>query len=66
DKFFLKEDDPLPLHLGDACSHFINYYNDLTSNTSICLKPPSWQHLLLLLSIDEGVQKVSQIPRPLT
>ena len=23
--FFEKEDDPRPLHLGDACGHFIDY-----------------------------------------
>ncbi|XBI22211.1 hypothetical protein VPH35_063256 [Triticum aestivum] len=51
--FFLeKEDDPRPLHLGDAYGHFINYsrgpYKVLQT---IYLNPPSWQYMPLLLSI---------------
>ncbi|KAM3390011.1 hypothetical protein ACQJBY_011895 [Aegilops geniculata] len=53
DFFFLeKEDDPQPLHLGDAYGHFIDYsrrpYKVLQT---IYLNPPSWQHMPLLLSI---------------
>ena len=52
--FFLeKEDDPRPLHLGDAYGHFINYsHKILQSNTTVRLKPPSKQ----LYPVDEGAQ----------
>ena len=50
--FFEMEDDPRPLHLGDAYGHFINYsrgpYKVLQT---IFLNPPSGQHIPLLLSI---------------
>ena len=39
-----KEDDPRPLHLGDAYGHFINYsHKTLQSHTTVRLKPPSKQ-----------------------
>ena len=51
--FFEKEDDPRPLHLGDAYGHFINYsHKTLQSNTTVRLKPPS-KHLY---PADEGAQ----------
>uniref|UniRef100_M8C3T0 Speckle-type POZ protein-like protein B n=1 Tax=Aegilops tauschii TaxID=37682 RepID=M8C3T0_AEGTA len=50
--FFLeKEDDPRPLHLGDAYGHFINYFHKiLQSHTTARLKLPSKQQLSLHLS----------------
>src|SRR4051812_19372477 len=49
--FLEKEEDPWPLHLHDACSHFINYsQKTIQRNTTVRLKPPSRQHLSLLLS----------------
>ena len=51
--FLEKEDDPRPLHLGDAYAHFINYsHGTLQSNTTVRLKPPS-KHLY---PADEGAQ----------
>ena len=46
--FFLeKEDDPRPLHLGDAYDHFISYsHKILQSNTTVRLKPPSKQQIV--------------------
>ena len=57
DLFFLeKEDDPRPLHLGDAYGHFINYFHKtLQSNTTVRLKPSSKQ----LYPVDVGMLIVS-------
>uniref|UniRef100_A0A453T4U7 J domain-containing protein n=1 Tax=Aegilops tauschii subsp. strangulata TaxID=200361 RepID=A0A453T4U7_AEGTS len=42
--FFEMEEDPRPLHLEDACSHFINYsHKTLQSHTTVRLKPPTRQ-----------------------
>ena len=39
-----KEDDPRPLHLGDAYGQFINYsHKTLQSHTTVRLKPLSKQ-----------------------
>ena len=49
--FLEMEEDPQPLHLDDACSHFINCsQKTLQSNTTVRLKPPSRQLLSLLPS----------------
>ena len=42
--FLEKEDDPRPMHLGEAYGHFINYTNKtLKSNIRVRLKPLSKQ-----------------------
>ena len=52
--FFRKGGRPRPLHLDDACSHFINYSRrTLQSHTAVRLKPPSRQHLCYSYPVDE-------------
>ena len=59
--FFEKEDDPRPLHLGDAYGHFINdSHKTLQSHTTVRLKPPSKQtNCRYTYPVDEGAQIAS-------
>ena len=56
--FLEKEEEPRPLHLGNADGHFINdSHKTLQSHTTVRLKPPSKQtNCRYTYPVDEGAQ----------